>query len=233
VASDHGQLTGATKIDVAALLRSAGFDAGHDHDTDIWVVPGPMTSVYTKTEKRADEVELWLHKQPWCGLVFRRPGQAGSRVLSMDLVGIDHARSADLVFTFGGSDRSDHAGAVGVYAFDGDLPARAGMHGGLHRRELSNVLIARGSAFASGLQSDVPAGLIDIAPTIVDLLGLGLDQFDGRVLGEGLADPRPALPVTTEILTAAAGPRGAGLRIRRVGGRHFYLAGDLASYEPA
>jgi arylsulfatase A-like enzyme len=48
-------------------------------------------------------------------------------------------------------------------------------------------LIASGPSFASGLHSELPSGNIDIAPTVLELLGIPLpEHFDGRVLHEAL-----------------------------------------------
>src|SRR5262249_60208932 len=80
--------------------------------------------------------------------------------------------------------------------------------GGRPRRELSNVLIGGGSAFRGGLVSELPAGLIDVAPTIAHLLGLPGDGFDGRVLREALADS--AATEESVLETAATAARRLG-----------------------
>jgi hypothetical protein len=214
------------------VLKGAGFTAGTDFaaPADAVVVPGPMTSIYAQAPQVADRLQTWLQGQPWCGFVLRRHDAAGPGALSMREIGIEHARAPDLAFTFAGTDGDDASGAAGTYAFDGDLPPGAGMHGGLHRRELSNVLIAGGTAFATRLRSDVPAGLIDVAPTIAALLGLAPHGFDGRVLTESLAEGRGAKNIATQTLSVAT-PRGTRhLLLRRVGD-YRYLAGDCANFE--
>jgi len=50
------------------------------------------------------------------------------------------------------------------------------------------VMFAWGPGFKQGITLDVPSGNIDVAPTILNLLGLpGGDAMDGRVLAEALA----------------------------------------------
>jgi arylsulfatase A-like enzyme len=67
-----------------------------------------------------------------------------------------------------------------------------GSHGGGSPAELHNTLIANGPSFKSGLKSRLASGNIDIAPTVLKLLGLPIpDHFDGRVLSEALEDPGP------------------------------------------
>jgi hypothetical protein len=190
-----------------------------------------MTAVYAREAGIADAVERWLAEQEWCGLVFRRGGIPGSAALPLRLAGTEHARAPDVAFTFAGSDAADRHGVPGSYPFDGELPVGAGNHGGLHPRELANVLIAGGSAFRTDWVSRVPAGLLDVAPTVADLLGLAGDGFDGRVLGEALADPEAPGEIGEELIETALGGRRRCLRLHRVGGTS-YLGGD-ASIEAA
>jgi arylsulfatase A-like enzyme len=52
---------------------------------------------------------------------------------------------------------------------------------------MNNTLIAAGPGFKSGVRSAVPSGNIDIAPTILHLLGISHSvPMDGRVLTEAL-----------------------------------------------
>ncbi len=219
VASDHGHITGESKLDLAAAMRGAGLPVGTSLDSEGVLVPGGASMIYGP-EAIVDRSAAWLSEQPWCGLVFMRANRRAD-AFDSGVVGVDHPRAGALIFTFAGRDDADAPGPPGRSPFDGDLPVGAGIHGGLHRRELSNVLIAGGSAFRGGAVSELPAGLIDIAPTIGHLLGLPGDGFDGRVLHEALADGAAAAPGV--LTTLAAGPRR--LERWRVG-EHVYLAGD-------
>ena len=67
-------------------------------------------------------------------------------------------------------------------------PAGVGTHGGMSRHELRNTLMARGPSFRRSTSIDTPTGNIDVAPTILHLMGLpGGEKMDGRVLHEALA----------------------------------------------
>ena len=59
---------------------------------------------------------------------------------------------------------------------------------------MNNTLVARGPSFKRGAVIETPTGNVDVAPTILHLLGLpGGEAMDGRVLREALVDgPDPA-----------------------------------------
>ena len=84
----------------------------------------------------------------------------------------------------------DENGIVGGCYFSDSYPEGGSVHGGLHLKELNNVFMARGSFFKEGYRSDYPAGIIDVAPTVMHLLGLPRPpNMNGRVLGEAIAGP--------------------------------------------
>ena len=56
---------------------------------------------------------------------------------------------------------------------------------------MRNVLFARGDSFIRGARVKSPTGNIDIAPTILRLLGLPTPAMDGRVLREALVGGKP------------------------------------------
>jgi arylsulfatase A-like enzyme len=50
-------------------------------------------------------------------------------------------------------------------------------------------MIANGPSFKSGLLNEIPSGNVDLAPTVLELLGLpGAEHMDGRALTEALED---------------------------------------------
>jgi arylsulfatase A-like enzyme len=59
----------------------------------------------------------------------------------------------------------------------------------MSRHEMNNTLIARGPGFKSGARLQSPTGNVDLAPTVLRLLGLAVpDHMEGRVLTEALSD---------------------------------------------
>ena len=88
--------------------------------------------------------------------------------------------------SFRWSSDSNSAGYQGKVFSTGGGPGR-GQHGSMSKHEMNNVMLAWGPGFKRGITLDVPSGNIDVAPTILSLLGLpGSDAMDGRVLAEAL-----------------------------------------------
>ena len=76
--------------------------------------------------------------------------------------------------------------------YPGHAPATGGavgqgQHGSLSRHELRNTGLAKGPSLRNGTTISTPTGNVDLAPTILHLLGIANDEaMDGRVLAEAL-----------------------------------------------
>jgi arylsulfatase A-like enzyme len=199
VLSDHGHVTGRGKLSLAGELRRAGFRAGSGfaEGADIVVAPASAPGLWFRDQALAPQVAEWLGAQPWAGPLLARdpailrPGEA----VPLALLGSGHARSADLVVTFAGSEDIDEWGLPGHAPFDApDVPEGGGMHGGLHRAELATVLVMQGGPIRPGAVAETPCDLTDIAPTLLHLLGLDHAGTEGRPLRaawEAAADAAP------------------------------------------
>ncbi len=192
--SDHGHVTTLERIDLVAAFNAAGFPTDtRAADADgLALVPGSPAGL---TLRRRDpglarDVVAWLAEQSWCGLILSAGGEGDqggiAGTLSHRLLGIAHPRSADILFTLRDDDEPGSGGWPGRCRYDYAIPLGGGMHGGLHPRELNNWLAVGGSAFHEATVSPCPAGIVDVAPTILHLLGLPAEGCDGRVLGEAL-----------------------------------------------
>ncbi len=92
---------------------------------------------------------------------------------------------------------------------------------------MRNTLIARGPAFQRGARSDVPSGNIDVAPTVLRLLGIDdAGGMDGRVLLEGLADGGEAPEVDTITLQASRGAYRQYMTVSTVDGVRYVDEGN-------
>ena len=61
------------------------------------------------------------------------------------------------------------------------------MHGTLSRYDMHNTLVAEGPDFRAAVADHLPTGNVDIAPTILWILGVKQPKsMDGRVLGEAM-----------------------------------------------
>lgn len=200
VLSDHGHLsTVGAPVGIADRLAAAGLGAVID------VVPGLCGSLYLNG---ADPQPIcdWLRRQDWCGPLFTRADVEGAFRLAQ--AGLDHARAGDIVFVLAQSMAAADHGLAGVGRHDNaDIPSGGGMHGGLTLAELGNVLLLHGPAFGPPRRDLTPAGIVDVAPTVLHLLGLPDGGMDGRVL-TAAAPPAQAC-------RCAAG--GITLATRRVG----------------
>jgi arylsulfatase A-like enzyme len=220
VASDHGHATISGRIDMrAALSRRPEF-------ADCVVFPGTSGGVVVPdmSADRIVAVTRWLMRQDWCGNVFAPDlVDLPDGVLPRSSALCDHRRAAPVLYTLRSDPRASAAGLPGTVWHDGALERGAGTHGGLSRAELRTVLLLAGSRIRPGL-SDWPAGIVDIAPTALALLGVaGGETMDGRVLSEAIqgAGP-PDAARTSETWEAASGAYAQRLARLRVGG-HVWL----------
>lgn len=201
VLSDHGHVTGRGKRCLRSELQRAGFRAGTGMgpDVDIVVASAAAPGMWLRDPSFAPQVADFLAAQPWAGpLLARDPAiLPPGRAVPLALLGSAHARSADLVATFAGTEDPDEWGMPGTAPFDApDVPEGGGMHGGLHRAELATVLVMQGGPFRRGAIAQQAADLTDIVPTVLHVLGLTPEGMEGRPLRGALdpkADAAPAL----------------------------------------
>jgi arylsulfatase A-like enzyme len=200
VLSDHGHVTGVGKRSLREELCKAGFRAGTGMgaDIDIVVAPAAAPGLWLRDKSLAAQVADFLAAQPWAGpLLARDPAiLPEGRTFPLATLGSAHARSADLVATFAGSEAPDAWGFAGTAPFDApDVPEGGGMHGGLHRVELATVLVMQGGPFRRCAVAQQVADLTDIVPTVLHMLGLGVAGMEGRPLGGAFDAARDAEPL--------------------------------------
>ncbi|MFQ5937804.1 MAG: alkaline phosphatase family protein [Acidiferrobacterales bacterium] len=235
--SDHGHLSTIERVDVNAEAAKAGLKIG-EHFTDGADYAG-YTSYSGGLKVRDGDLERkralvhWLMEQAWCGLIFTGGGDGieGSIPGTYDhaLVRLDHERTPDVSYIMHNNDGANDNGLVGRCYYNGDYPEGGGTHGGLHPKELNNVMATQGSLFKQGFESNYPAGIIDITPTILRLMGFPKpDSMDGRVLAEAFitADAEPPEP---EVITRSVEYRARGqhLQYSQVGSTTYVDAGWL------
>jgi hypothetical protein len=96
-------------------------------------------------------------------------------------------------------------GAPGLITVTGGgLEPGQGQHASLSPYDMHNICFAFGPDFVKGMKDSVPSGNIDIAPTILWILGIEPKQkMSGRVLSEALTFAGPAIkPAATQQLKA-------------------------------
>jgi len=209
--SDHGQISlEGEPLDLPALLNEVGFAAATipGKNVDYALVVGNAGGIWARdhNDSLIEALVPWLMSQPWCGPIFTRNGVNGT--LAISEICADHPRAPDIYLTMRSTDRKNRWGIEGTTSHDAPYPVGGGCHGGLSSYELNNILVLGGSRFKTNEVIANPAGNIDIAPTVLHLLGM--DQptdIDGRVLQEALAGmPEAANTVAKHhTITAANG----------------------------
>lgn len=200
-------------------------------DPRAFVVAGSGVYLGEANANLLAEFATRLQREPWVGAIFTRgmmPGLPFGEVpgtLSFAAIQYAHPRAPDLLISPQWSDEVNEHGVPGAVA----LPGVAG-HGSASPWDIRGTMIAAGPRFKRGVRNPVPAGNVDIAPTILSLHGVPVPtHMDGRVIDEALASgPDPAGRVATPNLLEAvnAFPGGGTYQIilhQSLVGRHAYL----------
>ena len=192
IASDHGYSTISQAVPIEGMMRESGFPTV-DQKGGVAVAGNGGSALFYVHQNDSDTAETvaqWLIAHDWCGslLASERVGQP-TGTLPASLIGCDGPRSPDLIMSFAWTSQPNPLGYAGHAPATGGT-AGQGQHGSMSRHELSNVGLACGPSIRKGVAIDTPTGNIDLAPTILHLLGLSdtAPAMDGRVLSEALQD---------------------------------------------
>ena len=204
VVSDHGFSTVDRMVDAAALLQTAGFDAVRElgdepPDGQILVVTlGGSIAFYVVDHDQAVIRKLvdFLQRSDFAGVILTREAQEGTFTLAQ--AQIDAPTAPDVMTACRWNDRPNQFGVAGQIASDIGRTVGQGTHSTLSPHDMNNTLIASGPDFRRGWVDETPSGNIDVAPTILWILGTKAPQpMDGRVLHEALPASHQK-PVATE-----------------------------------
>ena len=231
VVSDHGYATIDQVVNLKAELRAAGFPEG-DREGGVLVAANGSSALFYAHQADPATVKrlaMWLAQQPWCGpmLASERVGDIPG-TLPASIAGIEGPRCPDLTVSLIWNSDPNEAGYPGSTAsFGGEVGV--GNHGGMSKHELRNTLIARGPSFQRSMAIDTPSGNIDIAPTILHLMGIpGGEEMDGRVLHEALVNNDDSSRVEPESTTHEAefGDYRQAVTVTAVGDTTYLDAGN-------
>ena len=240
VVSDHGFSTIKRSIDLRKILSDADFSAKTEFTDepkrgDIMVV-GNGGSVLFYVEGHDPEVTRrlveFLQQADFAGVIFTKEPSPGTFNLSE--AKIDSRHAPDVVMAFRWDDSKNQFGVPGMIDADWQRKAGEGTHATLSRFDMHNTLIAAGPDFHHGKMTDLPSGNVDLAPTILRILGITPpQQLDGRVLSEAMVNiDAPALKPETKTIKATKDfPPGTwrqSLQISRVGSTIYLDEGNGA-----
>lgn len=220
VVSDHGYSTVARRIQLEPVVREAGFPPGHAPGGVTVAANGGAALFYVRDSDPGvlERLVAWLVAQPWSGaLVAGRAEGLALGLLPGDTVGLAGLRAPDVALSFRW-DWSETAGGVVGSADSAEGAPGLGTHGSGSPAELRCVLIASGSSFRQRIVSELPSGNIDIAPTVLRLLGVTTDlPLDGRPLLE-------AFDTVSDQAPPASAPRDCETRCELGGARLLHRA---------
>jgi arylsulfatase A-like enzyme len=180
VGSDHGHETVSGVVDIEAELIAAGIKAAPDSNDMIAVSSGNASLIYLHpgAEPQRDRLGDFLASQDWAGHVID----------AANLAKVGQAPHNGLAFAVSlKADTSENEFGVPGRSLAAkprwDKPDRlgCGQHGGLAQFEQSPLLMVEGSGFVGVTRLD-PAHVIDLAPTIVQHLGIDAAGMDGSPL---------------------------------------------------
>jgi arylsulfatase A-like enzyme len=203
VVSDHGFSTISQKVDIAALLVQNGFRACRQYATtgprqgEVLVVGnGGSVFLYVPEHEPAltEKLVHWLQAQSFTGVILTRKPVEGA--FPLESVKLASTNAPDIVLSFRWSADPCKNGTAGLLVTDAtQYSSGKGMHASLSRFDLHNTCVAAGPDFRKGFEDHLPSGNIDIAPTILWILGVKPQgTLAGRILTEALAPSDTADP---------------------------------------
>jgi arylsulfatase A-like enzyme len=202
IVSDHGFSTITAGPEIADLLKKQKFEGGKKLEDpapgDVMVVGLGGSAVFYVIER--DEAVTrrlvdFLQTADFTGVIFSRLRLDGTFPLESVGYSSTNANAPDVLISMRWtSNRNDYA-APGTLISTGGTRGK-GTHGSLSHYDMNNTLVAFGPDIKRGLISDVPSGNIDLAPTVLWLLGVKpIQPMNGRVLHEALIPSREPPPI--------------------------------------
>lgn len=227
VTSDHGFSTHTAELKLAALVQPFAKPMS-DGSPDIVVAEGAIHFRTAAEPARVAAIVADLQKRPEVGAIFtksRTPGGTDGVVpgtLSFDLARWTHpTRGGDILVSANWSNRKNDAGFEGTTTNGG-----VAGHGSSSPFDIHNTLMAAGPDFRERATSAVPTSNVDVAPTLLRLLGMDVPaSMAGRVIDEGLRNGPPPASVqvtrSTATVRSADGSYELTAHVSVVGGRRY------------
>lgn len=192
VTGDHGMVPNDRAVD-GATIKTVAQQAGGE---DFFQWGGSGADIWLKNWWRARAVAEAMAKVPGVSSAYYQVNHHGQhQYLLAPGVAIDPALDAAnqyLLSTFAGPRAPDVVAPFRENTIGVALPSAHGEHGGLNWGSQHIPLVMSGPGVRAGLISQFPARLIDVAPTVLRLLGIPTTGMDGIVLADAMANPSVA-----------------------------------------
>lgn len=246
VISDHGFSTIRRSIDLRKILNDGGFTAktafsGEPKPSDIMLAGnGGSVLFYVVGHEKILTRRLveFLQQSDFAGVIFTKEPMEGTFGLAQANMNPPENNDApDVVMSFRWNDSKNEFGIPGMIDADWQRAAGKGTHATLSQFDMHNMLIAAGPDLKRGKVDDLPTGNVDLAPTILRILGITAPlKLDGRVLSEAMTDASIAEPhVESKALETTKDFSGGrwrqSLRISRAGST-IYLDQGNGTFTP-
>jgi arylsulfatase A-like enzyme len=225
VVSDHGFSTYTGELKLEALIAPFARTLP-DGSRDIVVAEGSINFRNGADAPRVAAIVAALQKRPEVGAIFTRPAGRGADgvvpgTLSFDVARWNHPRAGEVLVASTWTDRANDAGRRGT-----STQAGVAGHGTSSPFDIHATLIAAGPDFREHATSGAPTGNLDIAPTLLTLLGLPVPaSMTGRIIEEGLRrGPAPSgvrVETSTETVRTADGAYRLTAHLSSVAGRRY------------
>jgi len=239
VVSDHGFSTIRRSIDLRKILNEAGFAAttefnGEPKRGDIMVAGNGGSVLFyvighdaTVTRRLVE----FLQQSDFAGVIFTKQPMDGA--FALEQANIQSDRAPDVVMAFRWDGSKNQFGVPGMIDADWQRSAGKGTHATLSRFDMHNTLVAAGPDFKRGETDNLPTGNVDLAPTILQILGIKPPQkMDGRILSEAMTVAMPSRESETKNIEATkhfrSGTWRQSLQISRVGSTIYLNEGNGA-----
>ena len=209
VVSDHGFSTISKGPDVVEILKKAKFQAFKKNENpepgDVMVVGLGGSVMFYVVGKNQDTVVNrlveFLQQSDFAGVVFSRLNIPGTFPLDSVRYGGTNAGPDVMISMRWTSEKNEHGAPGMFYSMDGTKGK--GSHASLSKWDMHNTLVAAGPDFKRAFINETPSGNIDVAPTVLHLLGVKPPKpMDGRILREALADGGEAPKAVTQTIEA-------------------------------
>lgn len=249
VVSDHGFSLVTHAINVEQELLRAGLKAAGDSDDVLVASSGQaiLLHVQDHNPRRIRQLVEFLQAQTWTDVIFTRgkgahgmhavPGHAQASddpegwiegTFALEFIHMANAvRGPDVLFTFPWTSAKNAFGLAGTDWMEtrretGPLTGPVSNHGSMSPWTIRNTFFAWGRHFKRGVEVRVPAGNVDIVPTMLALTGIqDHTGLDGRVLHEALLDgpdeEQVVVETSVQATTARQGQYRAALQVSQVG----------------
>jgi arylsulfatase A-like enzyme len=210
VVSDHGFSTIERAIDFPAELRKAGFDATTAFKEkpkrgQIMVVGNGGTILFYVIDHDRDvagRLVEWLQHSDFAGVIFAREKFEGT--FSLETVRANSPEAPDVMVALRWNPKPNRFGIPGQIITDSARGPGEGSHATLSEFDVHNTLVAAGPDFRENLTTSLPSANVDIAPTVLRILGLQPpEKLDGRVLVEAMEEKAERIEALGKTIQAA------------------------------